>query len=759
MAILRHHTSGCLLPRLRFTSLAANSVRRKHGILMDPFPARLSHFHQSPVRAILFPMQPTRHLQRHEPHPKSGRTEPPLSLAAQQRRPIEFGGASRASRPGWFLLALLLALPGLRAADRASAPPERFTEHRDARDGRLLFLRNDALQPTTAQIRTRGQASLPATLPMLRAAELAQPEWTNSVAVARRFLAVHALAFGEAQPEENLAALGAQRDELGLTHVRFQQTYRGLPVFGTELIVHLTLDQQVSSVGGGLVPGLQVPVDPLLTVEAATLIARHLWQTEFQLQVDPEVRSTRLCVIAPGMLRNDGDPTPRLVWEIKLVNGCTECPASRFPEDYYVDARTADLRFQHTGIRRLNRRVQDCTTYPTLGFCSSNWTNPVTGYHHGRREGEGSWGPNPIYNACDVDTVYDHLGNLHGWLAVVFGRDGVNARGGLGNGVGVAWQFTVAQVYLDQYPPSTASCPTAVFDGTQGVVAFCYNTLVPDVVGHEYMHGLPYYSHFDGSGNAVGMVYSGQSGALNESQSDVWGELYQKYLTRTNDWISWPEDSVGRARNLSDPPSSTYPIGAQRYPWPDRFQSAYVYCGTLDESGVHYNSTIVSKACYLLAEGGFFNGCTIRGLGTDKLEQILYRAVTQYYSTSATFNEAYADLIQAATDLYGAGSDEVRQTTRALQAVELDQPGYCSGIPARAPAATDVPPGPLTVTSAETNLVLSWPPVPWLAGEPVLLATTNLTTGPWTALTAPLTTNTVTVPTTGAEQYFRLRIP
>ena len=48
--------------------------------------------------------------------------------------------------------------------------------------------------------------------------------------------------------------------------------------------------------------------------------------------------------------------------------------------------------------------------------------------------------------------------------------------------------------------------------------------------------------------------------------------------------------------------------------------------------------------------------------------------------------------------------------------------------------------------------------MPWLAGEPVLLATTNLTTGPWTALTGPLTTNVVTVPATGAAEYFRLRI-
>ena len=689
------------------------------------------------------------------------------------------------------LLAFLLALPGLRAADTAATPAEeRLTYHTDARFGRAIFIRNEAAQPTPAQAKVRGRASRPATLPMLHAAELAQPEWTNAVATARDFLRRHggdflddSLSRGrqsapsaspESQrrltpaataattnafaPDTDLTALGAQRDELGMTHVRFQQTHRGLPVFGAELIVHLTPDQQVSSAGGGLVPGLQVPVDPLLTVEAATLIARHLWQAEFQLQVDPEVRSTRLCVIAPGMLRNDGDPTAYLVWEIKLVNGCTECPASRFPEDYYVDARTGELRFQHTGVHRLNRRVQDCTTYPERSLCSSSWTDP-SGYHHGRREGESSWGPNPKYNAYDVDTLYDHFGNLHAYLASKFGRDGANARGGLGNGTVTPSTYTQGQVHLDDYPPWTPYCPYAGFDRDNGLVAFCFTAVVPDVIAHEYMHGLPFYSHFDGSGNPIGTVYSGESGALNESQSDVWGELYQKHLAGTNDWINWLEYQPGGVRNLATPSQSTYKLSGTTNPYPDRFCSPLTYCGSSDQGGVHINSTIVSKACYLLAEGGFFNGCTVRGLGAAKMEQILYRAVTQYYSTSATFNDAYADLIQAATDLYGAGSDEVRQTTRALQSVELDQPGYCSGLPARAPAAADVPPGPLAVTPAGPDLVLSWPPVPWLAGEPVLLATTNLTTGPWTALTAPLTTNVVTVPTTGAEQYFRLRIP
>jgi hypothetical protein len=85
---------------------------------------------------------------------------------------------------------------------------------------------------------------------------------------------------------------------------------------------------------------------------------------------------------------------------------------------------------------------------------------------------------------------------------------------------------------------------------------------------------------------------------------------------------------------------------------------------------MHHNSTITSKACYLIAEGGIFDGYTIAGVGTGKLERILYRAVTSYYSSNANFNEAYFDILQAATDLYGP--NDVAQVQNALRAVEID---------------------------------------------------------------------------------------
>jgi Zn-dependent metalloprotease len=110
-----------------------------------------------------------------------------------------------------------------------------------------------------------------------------------------------------------------------------------------------------------------------------------------------------------------------------------------------------------------------------------------------------------------------------------------------------------------------------------------------------------------------------------------------------------------------------------------------------DYSNYAYNKAFVAcKAAYLLAEGDFFNGCTIRGIGLNRLEQIWYRALVHYFVSSETFNGAYAKLQQAAVDLYPADKQTIAQVRRAFQAVEMDQPGKCSGIPARVPQALDI---------------------------------------------------------------------
>ena len=606
------------------------------------------------------------------------------------------------------LHALPLGLVTLATLATAAPPAERLSIHRDPYTGMTVFIRNEAVQPTTPHRPDAAQTTLPVTKPE----ELAAPTWSNAVAAARQFLTRHAWAFGESEPEKLLVPWRAERDALGMTHIRFRQvvpvtpsqtasassaTNRMalstnsaepdvLPVVGGEIAVHLTPRGEVSSAGGRLAAWLQtaLPLVPSerdatgLSRETAIALARALFGAENGVEGVADATVSR-SVIAPGLQENTPNGSAYLTWAVGVSSG------PWLNAVYYLDAQDGTLRFKGERVRQLYRKIYDCTANPASGLCWSSLVD-TNGYHHGRREGESSWGPNPIYNAYDVDIAYDVLGAAHNYLAAHFGRDGANGQGGIENGsCNNPVTVTSANTYQDQF--WGAGCTRASFSSsTCATIGLCHALTVPDVIAHEYAHGITY--------SVREMTYYGQSGALDESYSDVFGEVFEKSYLGATDWINAGQPIPGAAiplsRNLREP---TDPSGEG--PDPDRFCSPYVYCGSSgDNGGVHWNSTILSHAAYLLSDGtaqqGPFNGVTVHAIGMEKMEQIMYRANVFYYSANASFYEAYWDWIQAATDLYGVGSEEVRQTTRALQAVELDQPGYCSGLPPRPPQALDV---------------------------------------------------------------------
>ncbi len=688
---------------------------------------------------------------------------------------------------GFLGFCLALALAGDSALGDVPDTPERFSEHRHARDGRLLFLRNDAVQPTAAQVAARGQPSRAATLPVFDRAELNSPVWSNNVATARQFLAQHGARFvtgfplTSAPPRErekrsprgeettyvdhsssppqdqdsrggsydgvstdasrrlaspltqgqgegkasaalpqasatattvfastfsldtDLELLTAERDSLGMTHIRFGQTHRGLPVFGTELTVHLDAAGCVSSAGGALAPDLAVDPTPTLTGEQAGLLAAVLLQAQSSRTETPEVRATRLCILAPGLLRHDGDATAWLVWEVRAVlQDCTSDCEPVADETFYLDAHTGALREQQSGFRFLNRQVYDCAYKPgTTIACQIDSLRDAYGYYFGRSEGQPTRGPCPqtgmngiFLGSLDTDRLYDYLGLLHNYYLTNFNRDGGNARGGLGNGTDLPWTTTKGSTHTQGYPTLTGGCPVA--PGTcftsSGSVRFCLGMVIPDIVAHEYSHSISFFTHYTTVGQS-GMVYSWESGSLQEHFSDLFGEIFERLVTGTNDWFfgNSVNAPTGVIRYLSDPPGMADDYSdLAGIPYADRYRSSAFYCGTNNLGFIYHNTTVPTKAAYLLAEGGRFNGCTVAPIGLERVAQIWYRAMTQYYSTTESYNGAYAKLVQSAVDLYGADSVEACQTTRALQAVELDQPGACSGQPARLPAALDV---------------------------------------------------------------------
>jgi len=283
----------------------------------------------------------------------------------------------------------------------------------------------------------------------------------------------------------------------------------------------------------------------------------------------------------------------------------------------------------------------------------------------------------------DTDDLYYMLGNIHDFLWLKFERSGGNARGGIGDGKTHGITFfpytrTAEETFADAIGYSD---PIASFN-YYGVVVRS-QAIIPDLIQHEYGHSLTYFLSFNPDGTYNSMTYYGETGALTEDFSDVLGEGFENWLTGTNDWIFMNVAAMGGPyRAFANPKSIPGAI-----PVPDRYNDPDFYCGTIDNGGLHINANVMNKGAYLVAMGGAFNGCTVQGLGLEKMLQIWYRAVAYYYTINSTFNEAYTALTSACNNLYSAA--DCAEAVKALQAVEIDQGGTCSGIPAVAPACAE----------------------------------------------------------------------
>jgi thermolysin len=186
-----------------------------------------------------------------------------------------------------------------------------------------------------------------------------------------------------------------------------------------------------------------------------------------------------------------------------------------------------------------------------------------------------------------------------------------------------------------------------------------------DIVAHELTHALTDYSS--------GLVYRNESGALNESFSDMMGTsvefMYQAPGSGTQkaDYLIG-EDIFrpGGLRSMANP---------QLFGDPDHYSRRYT--GSDDNGGVHTNSGISNNAFYLAIEGGTnrTSGLSVTGVGganREQIEKAFYRAFTFMLPSNATFSTARAATIQAAGDLYGLDSPVARAITQAWTAVGVN---------------------------------------------------------------------------------------
>ncbi|MCL4106323.1 UNVERIFIED_CONTAM: hypothetical protein GTU68_003484 [Idotea baltica] len=183
-----------------------------------------------------------------------------------------------------------------------------------------------------------------------------------------------------------------------------------------------------------------------------------------------------------------------------------------------------------------------------------------------------------------------------------------------------------------------------------------------DVAGHEIAHGLTTFS--------ANLVYQNESGALNESFSDIFGNAIENEA-RPTQW-SWAigEDMTNNGiRNMQNPGN---------FGDPDTYLGTNYYIGAADNGGVHTNSGVQNKWYYIM----------VAAQGFTKSSAIAFRNLTVYLTPNSDHDDARFYAIQAATDLYGPCGPEVIATTNAWYAVGVG-PEFTFSITADFAAATD----------------------------------------------------------------------
>lgn len=192
-----------------------------------------------------------------------------------------------------------------------------------------------------------------------------------------------------------------------------------------------------------------------------------------------------------------------------------------------------------------------------------------------------------------------------------------------------------------------------------------------DIVAHEITHGVTDYTS--------DLIYLNESGALNESFSDIMGTAVEFYYQAPGDGLQKADYLCGEDIVRAAAPGATNGIRSladpNAYGHPDHYSRRVL--GSSDNGGVHTNSGISNHAFYLAIEGGTnrVSRLTVQGVGAgnrEQIERVFYRAFTQLMTANSTFAVARMATIQAARDLYGAGSNPERAITEAWTAVGVN---------------------------------------------------------------------------------------
>jgi len=349
------------------------------------------------------------------------------------------------------------------------------------------------------------------------------------------------------------------------------------------------------------------------------------------------------CIIPPHILRNiaeRGDEQQRKKAINSLMAGA----------HFRARREMAGKFLFETPAGVMRRSIHDC-----VPFLPGPWFLPGLFVR-----GEGD----PSVNDQAVNEAYDSLGHTYKFYKDVFGRNSIDNKG----------MRLIASVHYcahfgEAYDNAFWNGSQMVFgDGDGKVFAVGGFTKAIEVIGHELTHGVTEHECKDG------LEYRSQSGALNESMSDVFGSLVKQYtLNQTVTQADWligsgilaPGIKGVALRSMKDPGTAYDDPLLHKDPQPGHMRD-YVKT-TEDAEGVHINSGIPNRAFYLVAE-------QLGGYAWEYAGKIWYDTLRQLHA-QADFQEAANVTFQVAGGLYGAGSRQQQAVGTAWDTVGLPVAG------------------------------------------------------------------------------------
>jgi len=478
---------------------------------------------------------------------------------------------------------------------------------------------------------------------------------------------------------DQMKLLKTESDGIGFVHQKYAQFYNGVKVEYASYTVHSKKDI-IESISGQFESIRSLNTTPAVSAQNALEKAlasvgakRYMWQDEQAEKFLKELEKNQEASYLPKgelVILGTGVGTitrPTLTWKFDIY---AQIPLSR--ANIFVDAQSGKIVFRDAIMKDANAIGSFETFYsgtltlrdetaPNGGFRLRDYTrgNGIIIFNSNGGDlidNDNNWttGEYPTGNAkAGMDALfgqqatYDYFLNVHGRNS--YNNQGspligtVNYPGAQDNAL-----WTGSQM---QYGDATNGRPFATLD----------------ICGHEIGHGV--------CQTTAGLVYSGESGALNEALSDIWGACVERNTSQAlglgkDTWIIGDELRSGGLRSMINPRSHNNPC-------PAYYRGQSWYTGNNESIRVHTNSGVLNYWFYLISEGGSgINEANapfcVNGIGIDHAAQIVYRMESVYLTSNNVYSDAKTFSLRACQDLYSSSSAEYFALLNAWHAVGLE---------------------------------------------------------------------------------------